>query len=322
MKRDKHLPAGMYYHHGAFYLVRRNKWIALGKELAPALQEYARHLEIGKGGMRAAIARAVQDIRTRGSANTIKQYEVAAKKLESIFRDFTPAEVKPIHVRQMLDHMRATPNMANRCRSVLMLAMRLSVEAGEAESNPVSEVKPLTEAKRERYVTDEEFAALCDAAEPVVRIVMQLCYGTGQRIGDVLAIKRSDLLEAGIAFRQQKTKQRLVVEWTEGLREVVAAAKALRAVPGLWLICQRNGRPYSYRGMRDAFERARIAAKVEDVTLHDLRAKAATDAEAQGLNPTLLLGHTSRQRTERYIRQRMPKVVQGPRLGGKVKKVG
>jgi hypothetical protein len=47
--------------------------------------------------------------------------------------------------------------------------------------------------------------------------------------------------------------------------------------------------------MRDAFDRARIRAGVEDVTLHDLRAKSATDAEQQGLDPTLLLLHSARR---------------------------
>jgi integrase len=66
--------------------------------------------------------------------------------------------------------------------------------------------------------------------------------------------------------------------------------------------------------MRDAFDRARIRAGVADVTLHDLRAKSATDAEQEGLNPTLLLLHSSPQMTERYIRQQIVPVTQRPRM--------
>lgn len=315
MKRDRDLPAGVYRKHGALWLVRRNRWHRLGPadQLAACLQEYARIVGAPQSGMVAAINRAIDDIAARGAPNTVAQYKVAAAKLRTIFAEFAPDQVRPIHVRQMLDHMRATPNMANRCRSVLMLAMRLAVEAGECDANPVLEVKPLRERARERYVTDDEFARLHDAAEPIVQAVMALCYLTGQRISDVLAIRHTDLTDEGIAFRQKKTGARVIVAWNDDLRAAVARAKELRSVRGFWLICQRNGKPYSYRGMRDAFERARRASGVEDVTLHDLRAKSATDAENQGLNPTLLLGHTNRQRTERYIRQRKPVVALGPR---------
>lgn len=314
MKRDRHLPAGVYFKHGAYFLVRRNKWHRLGTELSESLQAYAKLIQRPRSGMAAAVDRAVEDIRTRGAANTVRQYEIAARKLRAIFEEFAPSEVKPVHVRQMLTHMNSTPNMANRCRSVLLLAMRLAVEAGEANANPVLEVNPLPERKRERYVTDSEFAAIHDAATPIVRSVMALCYATGQRIGDVLGIKYADLLDEGIAFRQQKTGNRLIVAWTDDLRAVVVRAKELRTVRGFWLICQRNGKPYSYKGMRDAFNRARIASGIADVTLHDLRAKSATDADSEGLNATLLLGHTTRSRTDRYIRQRRVTVAHGPKL--------
>jgi integrase len=51
---------------------------------------------------------------------------------------------------------------------------------------------------------------------------------------------------------------------------------------------------------------------VEDVTLHDLRALAATEAKKQGKNATELLGHTSEQQTRRYLRGKEEPVVEGP----------
>lgn len=303
----------MFRHHGAYYLVRRNKWIRLGDELGAAIQEYTRRIK-PRGGMDEAISRALAEIRTRGASSTVKQYGAAAKKLQPILAEFTPADIRPVHIHKILDHMRATPNMANRCRSFLLLTMRLAVGAGECDRNPVTEVDPLPEHERERYITDAEFAAIYDAAPPVVQIFMSIAYLTGQRISDVLKIKHADLVDDGIGFRQQKTGARLIVKWSPELREAVQRAKSLRQVMGFWLICKRNGKPYSYKGMRDAFERARAVAKVLDVTPHDVRAKSATDAKKQGLNPTLLLGHTTQARTDRYIRQRLVDVVEGPRF--------
>lgn len=314
MKRDRHLPSGVFLKHGAYYLVRQNKWRRLDSDLSRALQAYARIIEAKDGAMSGAIDRAITDVEGRCKPNTISQYKIAAEKLRKMFAEFAPADVKPIHVRQMLTHWKSTPNMANRCRSFLSLTMKLAVEAGECESNPVSEIDPLPEKERERYITDVEFAAIYEKAIPAVQIFMALAYLTGQRIGDVLAIKHSDLLDDGIAFRQQKTGARLIVKWTPALRDAVQRAKDLRPVRGFWLLCSRPGKAYSYKGMRDSYARACALAKVEDATPHDLRAKSATDARKQGLNPTLLLGHTSEKRTERYIRQKMVDVVEGPAL--------
>jgi hypothetical protein len=46
--------------------------------------------------------------------------------------------------------------------------------------------------------------------------------------------------------------------------------------------------------------------------MRDLRAVAGTEAEAQGLNPTALLGHTSPDMTRRYLRGKKTPVVVAP----------
>ena len=39
-------------------------------------------------------------------------------------------------------------------------------------------------------------------------------------------------------------------------------------------------------------------------TFHDIRAKSITDAEAQGLDPQRLAGHTTAKQTETYLRSK------------------
>lgn len=41
--------------------------------------------------------------------------------------------------------------------------------------------------------------------------VMDICYLTAQRIGDVLEIKEDHILDRGIYFQQQKTSKQLIV---------------------------------------------------------------------------------------------------------------
>ncbi|KCV33991.1 site-specific recombinase, phage integrase domain protein [Bordetella bronchiseptica 00-P-2730] len=60
------------------------------------------------------------------------------------------------------------------------------------------------------------------------------------------------------------------------------------------------------------FKDACIQAEVPDVTLHDLRAMAGTDAESQGIDPSALLGHSDPRTTKIYLRDKRPKLVKGP----------
>ncbi len=123
---------------------------------------------------------------------------------------------------------------------------------------------------------------------------------TGQRIGDVLGIKQSDISEDGISFKQQKSKKRLLVEMTPELAEVVREARGLSKVAGVHLFSDK-GKRYDYHRIRRHWLAACRKAKVEDANIHDLRRKAITDADMAGEDAQKLAGHTSRAMTERYL---------------------
>jgi len=144
---------------------------------------------------------------------------------------------------------------------------------------------------------------------------MDLLYLTGQRVGDVLKLKRADLLEKGIAFKQEKTGAQLVVRWKPELRAAVEAAKALSGnvvSPYLFRTRARGGQPPSYGVTKDQWNEAVKSAGVSDAHIHDIRAKALTDAKRQGKDPTALAGHTTATMTDRYIRLREVPEVEGP----------
>lgn len=162
---------------------------------------------------------------------------------------------------------------------------------------------PFKVGKRDRYVTEAEFMALREKASPTLKAIMDICYLTGQRIGDVLKIAYADIDETGIFFKQQKTGNRLKVAMTPDLAAAVANARALhQSVKGLTLFHTRQGKPFAYWTVRTLWNRAREAAGIEDVHIHDIWAKAATDAKAQGLDSKTLLGHASEAAHQRYLR--------------------
>jgi integrase len=132
----------------------------------------------------------------------------------------------------------------------------------------------------------------------------------------VLKIRRADLLDDGIRFEQQKTGAKLIVPWNPELREVVKRAKAMHSnIRALTLLHNRRGKTPDYRTVREQWDKACLAAKVTDAHLHDLRAMSATWAKRQGLNATMLLGHTSPMQTVRYLRDRDAAVAEGPSFG-------
>jgi len=314
-KKDRHLPQCMQHRHGAYFFVKRGKWERLSADYAEALQEYALRVATGDGGMAELIDRVYNHIKPGLAKSTQDQYDVARRKLKPILQEFSPEQVRPKHVAAIKVHFADTPNMANRMLSFLRVVFAHAVEWQVVESNPCIGIKRHKEARRRRLITDDEFATI-RAASPhkALPIIMDLCFLTGQRIGDVLAIRNTDITPAGIAFEQQKTDARLLVRMTPEIDAVIAAARASHPKTGDWLLYTRNGTPYSYGTIKDAFDRAKEAAQINDVTLHDIRAMSLTRINKEGGNAQALGGHTDPRMTQRYIRDKETPEVSGPAI--------
>jgi integrase len=316
-KKDRHLPRCVYFRHGAYYYVKHGIWHPLGTSLANALGKYARNFEQPGGGLDDLIDRTLQKLKPDISASTLGQYEVAARKLKKFLREFgDAAQVTPRDIVEIRTGMRDTPNMANRVLSFARQVFDLALEDGSCESNPAIGVKRLHEKKRDRLPTREELVAIYNCAGPRLQVIIDLLLRAGQRVNDTLRIRRSDLTDQGIEFRQQKTGAKVLVRWTPELEEAVARAKGLYGViTALTLLHNRRGKAPDYSTVKLQWEKACTAAGVEDVQLRDLRAMAATWAKRQGMDATLLLGHTSAAQTLRYLRDRDHKVAEAPSFG-------
>lgn len=317
---QRHLPPCVYLKHGAYWLVKKGKWTRLGDDLATALVEYAKTVEAPRGGMDDLIERAFKAHSTNPkrplAANTVAQYRIAADILKRKLLQFSPEQVKSKHVAGIKASMADRPNMSNRVTSFLSTVFSYAVEWQEVESNPCVGVRRHEESRRDRLLSDEEWNSIHAAAGPRLRVIMELQYLTGQRIGDVLAIRRNQVTDDGLVFQQQKTGARLVVRWSPQLRATVEAAEALSAgkPSALTLLRGRyNGAP-DYRSVQTQWREACAAAGVEDARLNDTRARSATTADAQGRDAQALLGHASANMTRRYLRDRSANEVRGPSI--------
>lgn len=312
-KTDRHLPPCVFHRHGAYYLVRRGKWTRLAADLPEALREYARLHAQPSDGMAALIEDAMPLILAGKAAQTVAQYNVAARRLQSIFAEYAPHQVTARDVMQLRRHFADSPATANRTISVLRQVMDYALEQELIDANPCVGIKRVAQQARTRRIERSEFDAIQSQAGDLLSVVMDLCYLTGQRIGDVLKIRRADLREEGIYVEQEKTGVRLVVAWTTELRAAVEQAKGLwGATPGLYLLRGRNFQPPTYPQIWKQWRKACAAAGVVGATIHDLRAMSGTEAEAQGHDPQRLLGHTDGKMTRRYLRDKTVSVVEGP----------
>lgn len=309
-------PPRKYFHrkHGAYYFVRAGKWERLSDDLETALQLYASRMAHAD----CAIGKLLDDAiaaRTGLRPSTRKQYRTAASHIRHAFQQFRRLDqIQPRHIAEFRRTMSGTPNMGNRCLSVLRMALDYALEMQWIDSNPAAGVRRHKERHRSRLLSATEYRAIYCQAGPRLQVIMDLCYLTGQRISDVLAIRRSQIRDGGIEFQQSKTGAKLLVR-APGLPDVIERALTLHgAVRALTLFRGRFGGPPKYRSVRDQWEAACTAAGVEDAHLHDLRALALTEADRAGLDAQALAGHTSEAMTRRYLRSKEIPEVNGPAL--------
>ena len=318
-KTDRHLPPCVYQRRGRYYHVVAGVWHPLGSDLPTALAEYAKRIQPvpqPSGNWARLVDEAMTEIVARVRPSTAEQYRFAADILREAFTEFEPAAIRPVHVKALLRGMRDRAGMANRCLSVLRGVLDYALDLELVEDNAARSVQRLPQRPRDRLITSEEYAAIYAAAVPRLQVAMDLCFLTGQRIGDVLAIRHEHIhADGSIEFRQQKTGQRLVVHNPE-LPAVVARARSLRGkITSAWLLQGKRGRPADYRAIRDQWDAACVRAGVADAHLHDLRAMSITAAKRQGEDPTALAGHRHSGTTVRYLRDRSPVEVTGPSFG-------
>lgn len=329
---ERKLPTRVRFKHGAYYFVDKDdKWHHLGYTMAQ-MYEGLRQFNIQPAKerdprfMAALFDRYEQEIIPKKAPRTQADNHKELARLRHAFGAQPIAAITPYMVGRYLDVRGAeAPVRANREKALLSHVFTMAMRWGLTHYNPCRGVHRNPEKKRRRYVEREEFLAVYRRAEPIVQIVMDLCYMTLQRVSDVIGIRLSQLREDGILFEPSKTRERtavrVLIEWTPELRAVVARAKALRQVQSAThLLCTRRGTPCTYDGISAMFRRyvdkAHAAGEItEKFRLQDLRPKAATDSERAGRNPQRGLGHATRQMTDHYIQSReverftaMPKI--------------
>ena len=228
------------------------------------------------------------------------------------------AMVETAHVARLHYRLRATPRAANRALAVLSKMFSLAAAWGLVAdgSNPCRGVRKYKEAKRERFLTRDEYRRLGTvlaeadaeaaagaegAVSPYAIAALRLLMLSGCRLNEILTLRWDDVDRTAGEFRLRdgKTGARMV-PLTPTAEAVLAGIARVPDNP--WVIVgKRPGTRLA--AITQEWYRLRARAGLDDVRIHDLRHSYASRALAAGESLSMigkLLGHTDIQSTARY----------------------
>ncbi len=316
-KTNKHLPQRVYLKHGAYYFVdHQNKWRRLGVSLGEMYRALATFVET-------ATIETVEDLCARYSREVLPAYSTKEQKtraphlvrIKAVFGAMRPQDVTPKHVRIFRDKIGERvglewqrPQLAKKVLMVLSHLFSVAAEWHLIETNPCKGVQRPPQPKRTRYPTDAEFGSVYRHCSPMLQVAMDLALLTGLRRGDILRLDRDCITDEGLLVKTSKTDKSLLFKWSDELRAVIDRALEIQPKVRRYIVCNRQGKPYTGDGFSTVWIRSREKALKDGglaspFAFNDIRAKSATDDESLD-RASQRLGHTSRQTTERfYIRK-------------------
>lgn len=152
-----------------------------------------------------------------------------AKPLE-VFGAALIYTIRPQGMRTYLDlHGQTAKVRANRECALLSHIFNQARAWGYTDApNPCAGIKGHKETGRDRYVEDDEFRAVWEKGHYTLQDAMDLALLTGQRPADVLKLTRADIRDSALHLKQNKTGQKLAIEITGELAQVIERTPAGR----------------------------------------------------------------------------------------------
>lgn len=248
------------------------------------------------------------------SPRTQKDYLSYSEIIIKAFGKMSPNDIKPHHVRLFMDKLASSKGKAgkpanataNRHKACLQKICSWAYQRGKIKTNPCIGVEKLKERARTRYISDNEYAAIYEKAPASCQAAMELSYLCMARIGDVVNLKRSDLLNEGILINQGKTGATQIKLWSGRLRAAVDMAISLKCKAGMstmFLFNKPDGSRYSVRAIQAQYSKAMKSAGINDATFHDIKAKGISDFNGTLAEKSEAAGHTNLLITKSYDRK-------------------
>lgn len=144
------------------------------------------------------------------AANSQTLYTTYLHQLVALLGPAPAQELERKDFVLLLDRMANKPAAANIVLAVARGVYRWGRDRGHVTVDPLKEIDAMEVGEHQPWPMDKVHLALaCD--DDRARLAVHLLYYTGQRIGDVIRMRWSDIQDGRIFVRQQKTGKELLV---------------------------------------------------------------------------------------------------------------
>lgn len=223
-------------------------------------------------------------------------------KLFDVIRYHPVADVKPKHIRAIRDQVKKKPGIANAfvAAAGALFAWALDQEIRD-DFNPANKVKRLKLQERGPWPE----AALVDAEQKLsggIKTAFMLGLYTGQRRGDILAMRWSSYDGQFITLTQQKTAEPLAIPVAPALKAHLDSLTK----QGPLIVVRENGHPWTEKGFETMFRRAVAKLGYGRLLFHGLRHTAATRMAEAGCSVfqiAAVTGHKDLNTVRRYTKR-------------------
>lgn len=252
--------------------------------------------------------------RRKLAAKTMESYSRFLKTIKEGMGQFAIEDIDTKALADFLapwrDDGKAT--MHNRIRNFLKDVFATAIAHGVIKTNPIEYIKTEKVSVARSRLSLDEFKSICantPSLYPWAKACFELALLTGQRIGDIQAMKWSDIRDGKIYVVQQKTGSRVAIDTAHGLNAIDKTIK--QVLEELKTFKDESDHVIPVSGGRDklsrAFLKSRASSKIKwegtPPSFHEIRSLSARlyKEENDSEFSQRLLGHKNSTMTDRYI---------------------
>ena len=275
-------------------------------EINDGLEKPGRRVKVGSVEAIANVYKASPAFK-RLAARTQQDYGLRLRVLCDLWGDQPITAIQRKHVLALQDQFADRPATADRMVTVVRVLLAYAVEREHLSSNPaegVGKLRKPSDVEGHRPWPDwaiEKFMAVHDGT--VMAMACTIGLYTGQRLGDCLRMRWSDIKSERIHVRQTKTGASLEIRLHSRLRAMLDQADKVSPI----ILTTAHGRTFEGSNFRHHFAKAIKAAGLEGLGLsfHGLRYAAASTLAELGCSIkeiAAITGHRSLAMLQRYTR--------------------
>ncbi len=231
--------------------------------------------------------------------NTQRVYSATIKRVIAELGKFPIDGVERRHVREVIDNRIEGAGAKNIFRAVIGVLYKYARNHELAEKNPAQGISLAKLGSHEPWPEPLLEAALTSDNDRL-RLAVHLLYYTGQRIGDVMAMRWSDVRNGAIILKQQKTGKPLRIPIHSALEvELSSARKA-----GITILTRQDGHKLTASRLRQELKEFADALGF-DIVPHGLRKNAVNSLLEAGCTIAEVASITGQsfQIVEQYARR-------------------